>query len=81
MKTIVYVDGLNLYYATLRGTAFKWLDLYALFQDHVLGAASRVEKVRYYTARARAIGDRSFLAAKRSSPPIRSGIFLGLGGI
>ena len=50
MKTIVYVDGLNLYYATLRGTAFKWLDLYALFQDHVLGAATRVEKVRYYTA-------------------------------
>jgi len=26
MKTIVYVDGLNLYYAALRGTPFKWLD-------------------------------------------------------
>jgi uncharacterized LabA/DUF88 family protein len=50
MKTFVYVDGFNLYYGLLRGTAFKWLDLYGLFQDHVLGAAARVEKVRYYTA-------------------------------
>jgi uncharacterized LabA/DUF88 family protein len=50
MKTVVYVDGLNLYYGLLRGTAFKWLDLYRLFQDHVLGAMTRVETVRYYTA-------------------------------
>jgi 6-hydroxy-3-succinoylpyridine 3-monooxygenase len=50
MKTVVYVDGLNLYYGVLRGTTFKWLDLYALFQDHVLGAATHVETVRYYTA-------------------------------
>jgi uncharacterized LabA/DUF88 family protein len=50
MKTIVYIDGLNLYYAALRGTTFKWLDLYVLFQDHVLGADSQVEVVRYYTA-------------------------------
>jgi hypothetical protein len=40
MKTIVYVDGLNLYYAALRGTPFKWLDLYALFQDQVLEAGT-----------------------------------------
>lgn len=33
MKTIVYVDGLNLYYSMLRGTPFKWLDLYSLFRD------------------------------------------------
>jgi hypothetical protein len=50
MKTIVYIDGLNLYYAALRGTTFKWLDLYVLFQNHVLGADSQVEVVRYYTA-------------------------------
>jgi 6-hydroxy-3-succinoylpyridine 3-monooxygenase len=50
MKTFVYVDGFNLYYELLRGTAFKWLDLYGLFQDHVLGATVHVEKVRYYTA-------------------------------
>jgi hypothetical protein len=50
MKTIVYVDGLNLYYAALRGTPFKWLDLYALFRDQVLEAGTDVEQVRYYTA-------------------------------
>jgi hypothetical protein len=50
MKTVVYVDGFNLYYGLLRGTAFKWLDLYALFQNHVLGPATHVETVRYYTA-------------------------------
>jgi 6-hydroxy-3-succinoylpyridine 3-monooxygenase len=50
MKTVVYVDGLNLYYGVLRGTKFKWLNLYELFQDHVLDSATRVEKVRYYTA-------------------------------
>ncbi len=50
MKTIVYVDGLNLYYGSLRGTAFKWLDLYALFRNSVLDADSELEQVRYYTA-------------------------------
>ena len=41
MKTIVYVDGLNLYYSMLRGTPFKWLDLYTLFRDQVLPALPR----------------------------------------
>ncbi len=50
MKTVVYIDGFNLYYGLLRGTEFKWLDLYRLFQDQVLGAAADVETVRYYTA-------------------------------
>jgi uncharacterized LabA/DUF88 family protein len=50
MKTIVYVDGLNLYYGSLRGTAFKWLDLYTLFRDCVLETDADVEQIRYYTA-------------------------------
>lgn len=32
-STGVYVDGYNLYYGRLRGTAFKWLDLVKLFDD------------------------------------------------
>jgi hypothetical protein len=32
-STAVYVDGYNLYYGRLRGTAFKWLDLVKLFED------------------------------------------------
>lgn len=50
MKTIVYVDGYNLYYGLLRRSAFKWLDLYRLFQEHVLGPDADVVEIRYYTA-------------------------------
>jgi len=31
VKTIVYVDGYNLYYGLLRKSPHKWLDLFALF--------------------------------------------------
>ena len=31
MRTFVHVDGFNLYYRALKGTAWKWLDLPALF--------------------------------------------------
>ena len=50
MRTAVYVDGFNLYYSILRKTNLKWLDLVALFRDHVLGANSQLVEVRYYTA-------------------------------
>lgn len=49
MKTIVYVDGYNLYYGLLRRSPYKWLDLYSLFQCHVLQDAEVLE-IRYYTA-------------------------------
>ena len=50
MRTVVYVDGYNLYYGLLRKTAFKWLDLFALFRDHVLDSKAELIQVRYYTA-------------------------------
>ena len=31
MKTIVYVDGYNLYYSILRQSRYKWLDMVKLF--------------------------------------------------
>jgi hypothetical protein len=42
-RTIVYVDGFNLYYGALRGTRFKWLDLSALFQK-VLGSRTQTRE-------------------------------------
>ena len=39
-----------MYYAALRGTPFKWLDVFALFQNNVLGDDIEVTQVRYYTA-------------------------------
>ena len=50
LKTVVYIDGYNLYYGLLRRSQHKWLDLYALFQDHVLDASADVLEIRYYTA-------------------------------
>lgn len=50
MRTVVYVDGYNLYYGLLRKTTLKWLDLFALFRDHVLGPETELIQVRYYTA-------------------------------
>lgn len=50
MRTVVFVDGYNLYYGLLRGTKFKWLDLVALFGQHVLEPRTNLVEVRYYTA-------------------------------
>jgi hypothetical protein len=43
-NTAVYVDGYNLYYGRLRGTAFKWLDLVKLF-DNLLARRDQNEKL------------------------------------
>jgi hypothetical protein len=50
MRTVVYVDGFNLYYSLLRRTNLKWLDIVALFRDHVLSPNTYLTEVRYYTA-------------------------------
>lgn len=70
MRTRVYVDGFNLFYAALSGTKYKWLDLFALFDDHVLDEGSEVELVRYYTAPIRAS------AADDKQAPIRQQRYL-----
>jgi len=50
MKTIVYVDGFNLYYRALKNTKYKWLDLNSLCRS-VLPAHCAIEAINYYTAR------------------------------
>lgn len=50
MRTIVYIDGYNLYYGAIRHTPYKWLDLYTLFKDHILLPDTELLEVRYYTA-------------------------------
>lgn len=46
--TNVYVDGFNLYYGSLRGTAHKWLDLGVLCRK--LLPTNNVKRIRYFTA-------------------------------
>lgn len=36
LRTRVYIDGYNLYYGCLKGTSFKWLDLFTLFEQRIL---------------------------------------------
>jgi len=48
-RTIVYVDGFNLYYRALRRTEFKWLNIDALCRE-VLDEANDIVAIKYYTA-------------------------------
>jgi len=49
MPTNVYVDGFNLYYGCLRGSAYKWLDLAALCR--IMLPHDDIKRIRYFTAR------------------------------
>ena len=51
-KTIVYIDGFNLYYGLLRSSKNKWLDVVA-FANSLLPRPDEHEilAVKYFTAR------------------------------
>jgi hypothetical protein len=48
MKAIVYVDGFNLYYGALKGTAYKWLNIESYFQK--LLPDDDITAIKYFTA-------------------------------
>ncbi|MDE0171101.1 MAG: NYN domain-containing protein [bacterium] len=48
-RTIVYIDGLNMYYGALKGTPYKWLDIEKLCSR--LLPDDRIVAIKYYTAR------------------------------
>ncbi|MBG14701.1 MAG: NYN domain-containing protein [Alcanivorax sp.] len=53
MKTIIYVDGYNLFYGCLKHSRDKWLDLNALLVDRVLRAqapGSKLLAIKFFTA-------------------------------
>ncbi len=50
MRTLVYVDGFNLYYGALKDTPWKWLDPVALFR-RILEPQHEIVAVKYFTAR------------------------------
>lgn len=50
MRTIVYVDGFNLYYGAIKNTPYRWLDLLSLFRK-VVGRSRQVVAIKYFTAR------------------------------
>lgn len=67
MKTMVYVDGFNLYYGAVKDTPYKWLDLQALCK--VMIPSNTVIGFKYFTARVQARPD-------DPSQPMRQLIYL-----
>lgn len=49
MRINVYVDGFNLYYGSLKGQPYKWLNLHRMAE--LLLPNFEVQRVRYFTAR------------------------------
>jgi uncharacterized LabA/DUF88 family protein len=81
MKTIVYIDGFNLYYGAIRHTPYKWLNLCTLC-GHLL-PRNIVIKVKYFTAiikplssdPQKAVRQQTYLRALRTLP--RMDVILG----
>jgi hypothetical protein len=48
IKTYVYVDGFNLYYGSLKGTPYRWLNLAELCR--LMLPPNDVRRINYYTA-------------------------------
>jgi uncharacterized LabA/DUF88 family protein len=76
MRTIVYIDGFNLYYGAIKGSPYKWLDLCALC-DQLL-PRNQIVQVKYYTALVKPrpsdldapVRQQTFLRALRTLPRI-----------
>ncbi|MDZ4257655.1 MAG: NYN domain-containing protein [Gemmatimonadales bacterium] len=75
-RTIVYVDGFNLYYRALKGTPYKWLDIMRLVKS-VLRSSNDIHKIRYFTAMVSGkrdpempIRQQQFLRALRTIPEV-----------
>jgi uncharacterized LabA/DUF88 family protein len=49
MRTNVYIDGFNLYYGCLKGTPYRWLNVWKLSER--LLPQHEIHRVRYFTAK------------------------------
>ena len=49
MRANVYIDGFNLYFGSLKGTRFKWLNLFTMCSRLLPGR--EINRIRYFTAR------------------------------
>ncbi len=49
-KTIVYIDGFNLYYGALKKTPYKWLNIHKLCEFYLKPTYFKIIKIKYFTA-------------------------------
>ena len=68
MRTIVYVDGFNLYYGAVRGTPYRWLDIQQLC-TRLLLPTHQIVQIKYFTA---------IVSARKADPdgPVHQQIYL-----
>jgi hypothetical protein len=64
LRTIVYVDGFNLYYGCLKDTAERWLDVGALC-ERMLTRDSEIVGIKYFTARVKGRPDNPHAAQRQ----------------
>ncbi|HEX8392047.1 MAG TPA: NYN domain-containing protein [Longimicrobium sp.] len=62
-RTWVYIDGFNLFYGSLKGTQYRWLDIAAF--SRLLLPKNSVERVKYFTARVAVRGSNPQAAARQ----------------
>ena len=65
MRANVYVDGFNLYYGSLQGEPYRWLDLEKL-ASRLLRPTDSIGRIRYFTARVNPTADDPHVAARQS---------------
>jgi len=76
-RVIAYVDGFNLFYSSLKGTSFKWLDLVSLCES-MLKPEQELVSVKYFSAlvgsfkgdTSRTDRQRFYLEALRTNPKV-----------
>ena len=55
-RVIAYVDGFNLFYSSLKGTKFKWLDLVSLCKSMLNPDSQELVEVNYFSAYISSLG-------------------------
>ncbi len=61
-RSIIYIDGFNLYYGALRGSPDKWLDVQKLFS--LIRQDDNIRRIRYFTARTNSTDQDTYQALK-----------------
>jgi uncharacterized LabA/DUF88 family protein len=70
-RTIVYIDGFNLYYGVLAQSPYRWIDLEQL--AHRLRPGDNIQRVKYFTAMVKGptrANQESYLGALATKPNI-----------
>jgi hypothetical protein len=77
VRTYVYIDGFNLYYGSVKGTPYRWLNVVELCRR--LMPDNDIERVHYFTARVKATTDdpgkqtrqQTFIRALETLPEVK----------